>query len=127
VRIADGDSEEFSRIMTPGLSKTMSIDIVEPNTSMENGRSPHPESTTVPKESPSPSNTEPSGELILLEHLQPYGAVPVHWDSRARIHPILLRGTLRPYQQTGLEWLASLHTRNMNGILADEMGLGCVP
>lgn len=38
--------------------------------------------------------------------------------------PFLLRGTLRPYQQGGLEWLASLYANNMNGILADEMGLG---
>ncbi|GMK53622.1 hypothetical protein CspeluHIS016_0102080 [Cutaneotrichosporon spelunceum] len=38
--------------------------------------------------------------------------------------PFLLRGTLRPYQQAGLEWLASLYANNMNGILADEMGLG---
>lgn len=41
--------------------------------------------------------------------------------------PFLLRGTLRPYQHAGLEWLASLYANNMNGILADEMGLGCVP
>ncbi|KAL7421999.1 swr1 complex component [Cryptotrichosporon argae] len=38
--------------------------------------------------------------------------------------PFLLRGTLRPYQHAGLEWLASLYANNMNGILADEMGLG---
>lgn len=38
--------------------------------------------------------------------------------------PFLLRGTLRPYQHDGLEWLASLYANNMNGILADEMGLG---
>ncbi|KAK6909822.1 hypothetical protein I203_103844 [Kwoniella mangroviensis CBS 8507] len=38
--------------------------------------------------------------------------------------PFLLRGTLRPYQQAGLEWLASLWENGMNGILADEMGLG---
>ncbi|KAK8864632.1 hypothetical protein IAR55_001882 [Kwoniella newhampshirensis] len=38
--------------------------------------------------------------------------------------PFLLRGTLRPYQQAGLEWLASLYANKMNGILADEMGLG---
>lgn len=38
--------------------------------------------------------------------------------------PFLLRGTLRPYQQAGMEWLASLYGNNMNGILADEMGLG---
>jgi helicase SWR1 len=38
--------------------------------------------------------------------------------------PFLLRGTLRPYQHAGLDWLASLYANNMNGILADEMGLG---
>lgn len=36
--------------------------------------------------------------------------------------PFLLRATLRPYQQAGLEWLASLYTNKLNGILADEMG-----
>ncbi|QRV98355.1 DNA-dependent ATPase [Ceratobasidium sp. AG-Ba] len=38
--------------------------------------------------------------------------------------PFLLRGTLRPYQQAGLEWLVSGYVRGTNGILADEMGLG---
>ncbi|GAA5826361.1 hypothetical protein JCM11251_007269, partial [Rhodosporidiobolus azoricus] len=38
--------------------------------------------------------------------------------------PFLLRATLRPYQQAGLEWLASLYVGGINGILADEMGLG---
>lgn len=38
--------------------------------------------------------------------------------------PPLLRGTLRPYQKQGLNWLASLYNNGTNGILADEMGLG---
>ena len=38
--------------------------------------------------------------------------------------PPLLRGTLREYQQYGLEWLAGLYANGTNGILADEMGLG---
>ncbi|GAA5862566.1 hypothetical protein JCM8547_002107 [Rhodosporidiobolus lusitaniae] len=38
--------------------------------------------------------------------------------------PFLLRAKLRPYQQAGLEWLASLYAGGINGILADEMGLG---
>lgn len=44
-----------------------------------------------------------------------------------RVHlrpPFLLRGSLRPYQQAGLEWLAGLYATGVNGILADEMGLG---
>ena len=32
--------------------------------------------------------------------------------------------TLAPYQMVGLNWLAVMHTQNVNGILADEMGLG---
>jgi len=60
-------------------------------------------------------------------YLKPYAVAPVEWDSTAVIKPpVLLRGILRPYQQTGLEWLASIHARNLNCILADEMGLGCV-
>ena len=38
--------------------------------------------------------------------------------------PFLLRGSLREYQQVGLDWLASMYTNALNGILADEMGLG---
>ncbi|GBE80854.1 hypothetical protein SCP_0305740 [Sparassis crispa] len=58
-------------------------------------------------------------------YLRPFAVTPVEWDTQSKIKaPFLLRGTLRPYQQAGLEWLASLHTNNLNGILADEMGLG---
>ena len=50
---------------------------------------------------------------------------PASVDDANRVRPpFLLRGTLRPYQQAGLEWLASLYQNSMNGILADEMGLG---
>lgn len=48
-------------------------------------------------------------------------------DSETTVRtPFLLRGTLRPYQQSGLEWLVSLYSNGHNGILADEMGLGYV-
>ena len=58
-------------------------------------------------------------------YLRPYAVAPVEWDPSTPVKaPFLLRGNLRPYQQAGLEWLASLHTNNLNGILADEMGLG---
>ncbi|OSC98421.1 hypothetical protein PYCCODRAFT_1439293 [Trametes coccinea BRFM310] len=58
-------------------------------------------------------------------YLRPYAVAPVKWDPQAKVKPpLLLRGTLRPYQQAGLEWLVSIHSRNLNGILADEMGLG---
>jgi helicase SWR1 len=63
----------------------------------------------------------------IRDYLKPYAVAPVEWNPETKVRtPILLRGTLRPYQQSGLEWLASLHTNNLNGILADEMGLGYV-
>lgn len=66
-------------------------------------------------------------DMRIPRYLKPYAVAPVEWDSTAVIRPpTLLRGILRPYQQAGLEWLASIHTRNLNCILADEMGLGYV-
>jgi len=70
---------------------------------------------------------EEQEDVQILEHLKPYAVAPVKWDPDKKITPpLLLRGVLRPYQQSGLEWLASLHTNKLNGILADEMGLGWV-
>lgn len=34
------------------------------------------------------------------------------------------KGSLRPYQQEGINWLNFLHQHGFNGILADDMGLG---
>lgn len=33
-------------------------------------------------------------------------------------------GSLRPYQQLGVNWLAFLHSMGLHGLLADDMGLG---
>lgn len=38
--------------------------------------------------------------------------------------PFLLRGSLRDYQQIGVDWLVNLYKKHLNGILADETGLG---
>ncbi|XP_069353594.1 E1A-binding protein p400-like [Eulemur rufifrons] len=38
--------------------------------------------------------------------------------------PSLLYGALREYQKIGLDWLAKLYKRKLNGILADDAGLG---
>ena len=46
-------------------------------------------------------------------------------SARVQIQvPFLMRGRLREYQHIGLEWLATLYDKKLNGILADEMGLG---
>jgi chromatin-remodeling ATPase INO80 len=36
----------------------------------------------------------------------------------------MFRGSLKPYQLKGLNWLVNLYDQGINGILADEMGLG---
>ncbi len=38
--------------------------------------------------------------------------------------PPALQPVLRPYQQSGFDWLRTLKTLGLNGILADDMGLG---
>jgi superfamily II DNA or RNA helicase len=38
--------------------------------------------------------------------------------------PEALNATLRPYQQTGFNWLAFLFDHELGGVLADDMGLG---
>lgn len=71
--------------------------------------------------------TEFLSDFRLPNYLQPFAVTRVNWDPEEKVQPpLLLRGVLRPYQHSGLEWLASLHTNNLNGILADEMGLGYV-
>jgi helicase SWR1 len=70
---------------------------------------------------------EAEEDARIPRYLKPYAVAPVEWDKTTAIKPpALLRGILRPYQQAGLEWLVSIHSRNLNCILADEMGLGCV-
>ena len=44
-------------------------------------------------------------------------------DSDYQI-PENLRGSLRPYQETGYRWMKTLEHSGFGGILADEMGLG---
>ena len=53
----------------------------------------------------------------------------IQWDHPLKSeenHPPsdLFKGSLRPYQQYGLNWLMHLHSSRLHGILADEMGLG---
>ena len=61
--------------------------------------------------------------MKIPDYLKPFAVAPVVWDPNSKVlQPLLLRGNLRPYQQAGLEWLATMHKNNMNGILADEMG-----
>lgn len=65
---------------------------------------------------------EESLERQLLGQLTEAPPAPSH--SALLQTPGLLRHTLREYQREGLQWLATMHARKLNGVLADEMGLG---
>jgi hypothetical protein len=49
-------------------------------------------------------------------------------SAEQRLHPVPLprsfSGTLRPYQERGVAWLAFLESIGMGAVLADDMGLG---
>jgi superfamily II DNA or RNA helicase len=88
-----------------------------------------------------PPGTMTAGEALAAGLHGPDGAVPLAevdadgWlgdllsgqaDRRlaARPAPPGFAGTLRPYQERGLSWLAFLGELGLGGILADDMGLG---
>ncbi|XP_043921504.1 E1A-binding protein p400 isoform X2 [Protopterus annectens] len=61
----------------------------------------------------------------MAEQFLPKGIAKATASPQAKLcHPRLLHGTLREYQQIGVDWLLKLYKKNLNGILADEAGLG---
>jgi len=60
----------------------------------------------------------PPGFAALRPLVEGFSTLP-----RAEL-PSDLRATLRPYQETGVDWLAFLQRAELGGILADDMGLG---
>lgn len=75
---------------------------------------------------------------VASQHADYLAASAKHWNARITEddtgtlrHPVWQAGQLfarlRPYQQDGARWLASLAARGLGGLLADEMGLGKTP
>ena len=73
---------------------------------------------------PSPLATFTNLDQVMDIESNSLPATPISTKPLRMQVPSLLRGTLREYQQYGLEWLAGLYANGTNGILADEMGLG---
>ncbi|KAK2710651.1 hypothetical protein QYM36_011990 [Artemia franciscana] len=67
--------------------------------------------------------TKLSEAVELAEAFQPKGNTLASAEVNVQV-PFLLKHTLREYQLIGLNWLATMYERQLNGILADEMGLG---
>jgi helicase SWR1 len=127
-----GDSQEL--VSTPQLSVTYDSDAERPELPANGTSQSVPgvvdNTGSLPEEDEagSAAGDEFEEDTRIPRYLKHYAVAPVEWDPNAMIKPpALLRGILRPYQQAGLEWLASIHASNLNCILADEMGLGCVP
>lgn len=79
------------------------------------------------------------GDLVGLEEAASAAGIPLLGADAVRgmaralteaggvpavVPPAGLQATLRPYQQTGLDWLQFLGGHGFGGILADDMGLG---
>ncbi|XP_035827815.1 helicase domino isoform X2 [Aplysia californica] len=86
----------------------------------------------VKKENAQPKGDESSTEgpgkefndiAAAAQSLQPKGYTLETTEVKTKV-PFLLKHTLREYQHVGLDWLATMHDKRLNGILADEMGLG---
>lgn len=103
----DSSSDSMSDAPSPGASKLHSLFGNKPDVDSDDDSvySEPVEEENTPSSSPAGEDAEDEG----------IPEVPI---------PSLLRGTLRPYQKQGLNWLASLYNNGTNGILADEMGLG---
>ncbi|KAK4702013.1 helicase SRCAP/SWR1, partial [Phenoliferia sp. Uapishka_3] len=101
---------------------------LEPKTNGITGtHSPIPLEAATPEEDDDGSGEEAEESSGAEESAEEGGEEEDENAVAERVHlrpPFLLRGSLRPYQQAGLEWLASLYSSGVNGILADEMGLG---
>ncbi|KAI6007687.1 SNF2 family N-terminal domain-containing protein [Pisolithus orientalis] len=143
-------SEDTSRQASPGPSLSSAVDknttpgqpwlmpdddtdkertILSPPNGLLTGATAKEDSLEAVEYQPSSMDDMASGRSEqtprVPNYLKPFAVAPVDWSPDSKIKPpLLLRGVLRPYQQSGLEWLASLHSNNLNGILADEMGLG---
>ncbi|KAM6943691.1 E1A-binding protein p400 isoform 1-T1 [Lycodopsis pacificus] len=79
------------------------------------------------KASSSDSDKKPAKDIAEVaaatELILPKGSFRTTSSTRSPA-PFLLHGSLREYQQIGVDWLVNLHKKHLNGILADETGLG---
>ncbi|XP_051489731.1 E1A-binding protein p400 isoform X14 [Apus apus] len=78
----------------------------------------------IDRSSPPKKHTRDIAEVAAAaEMLLPKGSSRITTTVKYNT-PSLLYGPLREYQKIGLDWLAKLYRKNLNGILADEAGLG---
>ncbi|KAK9448209.1 SNF2 family N-terminal domain-containing protein [Limtongia smithiae] len=120
--VVDGRSETFDEV---------AVAAVAANGSATSATSAAPSPPTEPRQSARQDSVEDDTESrtanereisVSSDQLTP--PTPVADTMYKTQIPFLLRGKLREYQHSGLDWLAGLYNSHTNGILADEMGLG---
>jgi len=80
---------------------------------------------TLPREGARvPVEVVPEGPLATVIEQLRVGTEPAHAYGKDARPPRDLAGTLRPYQERGLAWLALMARLGLGGCLADDMGLG---
>ncbi|XP_056319297.1 E1A-binding protein p400 isoform X2 [Danio aesculapii] len=114
----DEDREEAEDTNTP-LDSPHDAVLIDSLLSMDQYRGAE-RTTSGPDGKPTKDIAEVAAATDLI---LPKGSARITLTNRSS-PPSLLHGSLREYQQVGVEWLASLHRKNLNGILADETGLG---
>ncbi|XP_076435128.1 helicase domino-like isoform X2 [Babylonia areolata] len=103
---------------SPGLE-----DLLKPQ------QAPEPTAPSTSTAAPQPEVKKEEKEEVINDiaaqalSLQPKGYTLETTEVRTKV-PFLLKHKLREYQHVGLDWLATMHDKHLNGILADEMGLG---
>jgi ATP-dependent helicase STH1/SNF2 len=70
------------------------------------------------------ASTETIREAFLKSKNRYYAIAHTIVEEVLQQPAMLVGGTLKEYQLSGLQWLVSLYNNNLNGVLADEMGLG---
>ncbi|XP_040272203.1 E1A-binding protein p400-like isoform X2 [Bufo bufo] len=79
---------------------------------------------TSPAHLSSRKHTRDIGDVArAAELLLPSGSARITCAVKPQLSH-LFHGTLREYQQVGLDWMEKQYKKNLNGILADESGLG---
>ncbi|XP_045890279.1 E1A-binding protein p400 isoform X3 [Micropterus dolomieu] len=113
------DLDETEEMRCPAGSPPEAV-LIDSLLSVDQYRSPD-------KASSSDSDGKPAKDIAEVaaatELILPKGSFRTTSSTRSP-PPFLLHGSLREYQQIGVDWLVNLHKKHLNGILADETGLG---
>jgi helicase SWR1 len=115
--VANGDAENPPAPVETdtGASPLVDVDDEEPQVNGRLSASPLPSGHHADEEVAGSDDSSPAAESGAEEEVgSEREGSPV--QDRVNLRPpFLLRGSLRPYQQAGLEWLASLYASGVNG------------